>query len=85
MMHTIMYNVHIINGRDSEVGKATGYGLEGPGIESLWERDIPHTSIRALGSPRLLHSGCRVYFSGVKQPGRGVDHPHHLASRLKKK
>jgi len=23
-------------------------------------------------------------FPGVKRPGRGVDHPPHLASRLKK-
>jgi hypothetical protein len=23
-------------------------------------------------------------FLGVKRPGRGVDHPHHLAPRLKK-
>jgi len=23
-------------------------------------------------------------FSGVKRPGRGVDHPPHLAPRLKK-
>ena len=84
-MHTIMYNVDIINGCDSVVGKATGYGLEGPGIESLWELDTPHTSIRNVVSPTLLYNGCRVCFSGVKQPGRGVDHLHNLASRLKKK
>jgi len=28
---------------------ATGYGLDGPGIESQWGRDIPHLSIPALG------------------------------------
>jgi hypothetical protein len=26
----------------SSVGKATGYGLDGPGIESWWGRDFPH-------------------------------------------
>jgi hypothetical protein len=32
------------------VGIATGYGLDGPGIESRWGRDIPHLFRPALGS-----------------------------------
>ena len=37
-------------GRDSSVGIATRYGLDGPGIESRWERrDFPHQSRPALG------------------------------------
>jgi len=35
--------------RDRPVGIATGYGLDGPGIESRWRRDIPHPSRTALG------------------------------------
>ena len=35
-------------GRDSSVGIATRYGLDGPGIESRWERDIVHPSRLAL-------------------------------------
>jgi hypothetical protein len=31
------------------VGIATGYGLDGPGIESRWERDFSHTSRPAPG------------------------------------
>jgi hypothetical protein len=31
-------------GRDSVVSVAPGYGLDGPGIESLWGLDIPHFS-----------------------------------------
>jgi hypothetical protein len=31
------------------VGIATGYGLDGPGIESRWGRDFPHLSRAALG------------------------------------
>jgi hypothetical protein len=31
-------------GRDSSVGITTGYGLDGPGIESRWGRDFPHPS-----------------------------------------
>jgi hypothetical protein len=30
------------------VGIATGYGLDGPGIESLWGRDFPNLSRPAL-------------------------------------
>jgi hypothetical protein len=29
-------------GRDSSVGIATRYGMDGPLIESWWERDFPH-------------------------------------------
>ena len=36
-------------GRCSSVGIATGYGLDGPGIESRWRRDFPHLSRPALG------------------------------------
>ena len=32
----------------SVVGIATGYGLDGPGIESRWGRDFPHLSRPAL-------------------------------------
>jgi hypothetical protein len=40
----------LISGRPgSSVGIATGYGLDGPGIEFLWERDFPHLSKPALG------------------------------------
>ena len=37
----------------SSVGIATGYGLDGPGIESRWERDFPHLSRPALGLTQL--------------------------------
>ena len=34
--------------RDSSVGIATRYELDGPGIESRWEQDFPHPSRPAL-------------------------------------
>jgi len=35
---------------DSSVGIETGYGLDGPGIESRWgRREFPHLSRPALG------------------------------------
>ena len=37
-----------IMGRDSSVGIATRYGLDGPGIVSLWGPDIPHPYRPAL-------------------------------------
>ena len=33
---------------DSSVGIATGYGLDGPVIESQWGRNFPHPSRPAL-------------------------------------
>ena len=36
-------------GPGSSVGIATGYGLDGPRIESRWGRDFPHLSRPALG------------------------------------
>jgi hypothetical protein len=37
------------NGPGSSVSIATGYGLDGPGIESLLRRDFLHLSRPALG------------------------------------
>jgi hypothetical protein len=56
-----------ICGRDSSVGRATGYGLGGPGIESRWDvfRTRPD---RPWGPPSVLHNGCRV-FPGAKAAG----------------
>ena len=36
-------------GPGSSVGIVTGYGLDGPGIESRWRRDFPHQSRPTLG------------------------------------
>jgi len=36
--------------RDSSVGIANRYGLDGLGIESRWGRDFPHLSRLALGA-----------------------------------
>jgi len=72
-------------GRDSSVGIATRYGLDGPGIESRWgggSFSTPvHTGPGAHPSSYTMGTGS---FLGVKRSGRGVDHPPHLALRLKK-
>jgi len=36
-------------GKDSVVGLATHYWLDGPGIKCLWGRDFPHPFRTALG------------------------------------
>ena len=57
--------------QDSSVGIATGYGLDGPGIEFRWGRDFPHLSRPALG-PGTMGTGS---FPGVKRPGCDADPP----------
>jgi hypothetical protein len=58
----------------SSVGIATDYGLDGPVIESRWERDFSHRSRPAL-KPTQPPVQWVPGFLGVKQPGRGADHP----------
>jgi hypothetical protein len=73
-----------LRSRDSSVGIATRYGLEGPVIESRWG-EIFHTyPDRLRGPPSLLYNGYRV-FPGDKG-GRGVMLTTHtpLVPRLRK-
>ena len=61
----VEYHFHsqeISEGRDSAVGIAIRYGLDGPAIESRWERDFPHPT-----GP-LLYNGYWV-FPGRKAAG----------------
>jgi hypothetical protein len=59
-------------GRDSSVGIATRYVLDGPGIESQWGRDFSYT----------MGTG---YFPGLKRPGRDVDHPPQSSAEVKER
>ena len=61
-------------GPGSAPGTATGYGLDGPGIESRWGGQIFRTCPdRPWGPPSLLYNGYRV-FTGVKErPRRDAD------------
>ena len=60
------------------------YGLDGPGIESWWERDFTHSSRPALGPTQPPIQWLLGLSPRAKRPGRGVDHPSHLAMRLEK-
>jgi hypothetical protein len=55
------------------VGIATGYGLDGPGIESRWGRDFPHLSRPALGPTQPPVHGYRVFPGGKERRGRDAD------------
>ena len=62
-------------GRDSSVGIATRYGLDGRGIEYRWGRDFPRPSRPALGPTQPPMQWVRGSFPGIKFPERGVHHP----------
>ena len=65
-------------GPDSSVGIATGYGLDGPWIESRWWRDFPHLSTPALGPTQPPVQWVPGLSRGVKN-GRGLTlTPHPL-------
>ena len=75
----------LIGGRDSSVGIATRYGLDGPGVKSRWRG--ARFSAPVQTGPGAHPASCTMgtgSFPGVKRPGRGVHHPPHLAPRLKK-
>ena len=70
--------VYVRVGWDSSVGTATGYGLDGPVIETHWGQDFPHLSKTALGPTQPLVQQVPGLSPGVKS-GRGVTlTPHPL-------
>jgi hypothetical protein len=74
----------ILNFKSTSVCIATGCGMDGPWIESRYGRYIHTCPDRPWGPTSLLYSGYWICFPWVTRPGCGVDHPSHLASRLKK-
>jgi hypothetical protein len=75
-------NVYLISyatcGQSSSVDIATGYGLDGPGIESRCGRDFPHLSRSALGpSPQPLVQLVPCLSRDKERPGREADPSPH--------
>jgi len=70
-------------GPDSSVGTATGYGLEGPGIEFRWGRDFSPVQTGPGAHPASCKMGTGSS-SGIKWPGRDAD-PSPLSSVVVKK
>jgi len=71
-------------GRESSVGIATRYGLSGLGIESPWGTRFSTIVRTGPGTHPVSYTMGIGSFPGVKRTGRGVDHPPHLAPKLKK-
>jgi len=65
-----MKELYNLRGRDSSVGIATRYGLDGPGIECRWGEIFLTYPERPLGTPSLLYNGYRKFTGGYG--GRGV-------------
>ena len=63
-----------MSGRDSVVGVATRYGLDGPGIESRWRGEIFRICPdRPWGQLSLLYNGYEVFPRGKERPSRDAD------------
>ena len=60
-------------GPGSSVGIATGYGLDGPGIESGRGEIFRTCPDRPWGPPSLLYNGYRVFPGAKERPGRDAD------------
>jgi len=56
-------------GRDSSVGIATGYGLDGPRTESRWGARFS----APVQTSSLLYNRYRVFPGGKERPGRDAD------------
>jgi hypothetical protein len=73
-------------GRDSVLGIATRYGLDGPGFESRGGGERARFSAPVQTGPGAhpaSYTMSTASFPRVKWPGPGVDHQPHLAPRLK--
>ena len=70
---SFMIHYSLNNGPGSSVGIATGYGLDGPGIESRWGRDFPHLSRPTLGPTQPPVEWVTGLSRGKERPGRDVD------------
>jgi len=64
----------MLSGPGSVASIATGYGPDGPGIESRWGGEIFSTCPdRPWGLPSFMCNRYRVFPGGKEQPGRDAD------------
>ena len=70
--------------RDSSVGIATRYGAGRSGDRIAVGARFPAPVQTGPGTHPASFTMGTGSFPGVKRPGRGVDHPPHLAPRLRK-
>ena len=72
-------------GRDSSVGIATRYGLDGPEIESRWGARLSGTVQTGSGTHPASYTTVSGSLLGVKRPGRDADHPHPSSAEVKER
>ena len=72
-------------GRNSSVGIATRYGLDGPGFRIPVVARFSSHFLTGPGTHPASYKMGIGYFPGAKRPERGVDRPPHLVTRLNKK
>ena len=72
-------------GRDGAVGIASGHGLDGPGIESLWGREFSHPSRLALWPTHPRVQWVWDLFPGDKAAGEWRSPLTPSSSEVKKK
>jgi hypothetical protein len=77
--------IYIYMGRDSAVRIATRYGLDGPGIESRWGARFSAPIQTGPATHQASYTMGTGPFSGVKRPGRGVDHPPLSRAEVKER
>ena len=71
-------------GRDSSVGIATRYGLDGPGIESRWGRDFPPPFRPFLGPTQPPVQWVPGPSPGESARGVVLTTHHHLRAEIMK-
>ena len=71
-------------GRDSSVGIATRYCLDGPKMEYRWWQDFPRPARPTLGSTQPPILWVHRSFPGGEAAGHGVNNTHQLVTRSKK-
>jgi hypothetical protein len=82
-IYSFIFNNPVV-GRDNSVDTATRYGQDCPEIEFRYEARFfapVQTGLGAHPAPYTVFTGS---FSGLRRPGRCIDHPLHLAPTLKK-
>jgi len=72
-------------GRDSSVGIATCYGLDGQGIESRWGARFSAPVQTGSGAHPASHTMGTGSFPGVRRTRRGVDYPPPSRAEVKER